>query len=133
MELIWDKMWSVGVDKIDRQHKELFDRINLLVCSMKSAKGKEEMITTLNFLEEYVIRHFNDEEEIQKKNNYPNYEIQHKEHEIFKNNLKELRKVFETTGVSTLFVISEQQKMSYWWRKHVIELDKDIGKFLMDV
>lgn len=92
MDLIWDKMWSVGVDKIDRQHKELFNRINLLVCSMKSAKGKEEMITTLNFLEEYVIRHFNDEEEIQKKNNYPNYEIQHKEHEIFKNNLKELRK-----------------------------------------
>jgi hypothetical protein len=41
--------------------------------------------------------------------------------------------VFETTGVSTLFVISEQQKMSYWWRKHVIELDKDIGKFLMNV
>jgi Hemerythrin len=67
MDLIWDKMWSVGVDKIDRQHKELFNRINLLVCSMKSAKGKEEMITTLNFLEEYVIRHFNDEEKFKRK------------------------------------------------------------------
>ncbi len=133
MELIWDKMWSVGVDKIDKQHRELFCRINLLVYAMRNGKKTDEILKNLNFLEEYVIRHFKDEEEIQKKTNYPKYEIQHREHEEFKNILKELRKVFESTSVSSLFLTSEQQKISYWWRKHIIEFDKDIGTFLMGV
>lgn len=132
MSLIWDSRMTTGVDKIDNQHKELFDRINKLVTAMKSGKGKDEVINTLDFLEEYVIRHFNDEEELQKQNNYPKYEIQHKEHEELKKSLKELRKIFETTGVSAIFVITVQQKISSWCRKHIIELDKDLGDFLLE-
>jgi len=132
MNLMWDSRWSVGVDKIDNQHKELFDRINKLVTAMKSGKGKDEVINTLDFLEEYVIKHFNDEEELQKQSNYPKYEIQHREHEEFKKGLKDLRKVFETTGISVVFVINVQQRISTWCRKHIIELDKDLGDFLIE-
>lgn len=131
MNFIWDESLSIGVKNIDNQHKELFSRINLLVLAMKEGKGKDEVIKTLNFLEEYVIKHFTEEEEIQKKNNYPKYNIQHKQHEEFKNELKELRKVFETTGVSSLFVINVQQKMSKWWKSHIKDLDKDLGQYLM--
>jgi len=132
MNLIWDTRWAVGVEKIDDQHKELFDRINKLVTAMKSGKGKDEVIHTLNFLEEYVIKHFNDEEELQKRSNYPKYEIQHREHEELKKGLKDLRMVFETTGISAMFVINVQQKISSWCRKHIIELDKDLGDFLIE-
>ncbi|WP_297427473.1 bacteriohemerythrin [Clostridium sp.] len=132
MNLIWDNNLNTGVSNIDNQHKELFNRINLLLSAMKEGKGTHEAIKTLNFLEEYVIRHFNDEEEIQRKNNYPKYNIQHKQHEEFKNELKELRKVFETTGISSLFVINVQQKITSWWIKHIGESDKDLGKFLLE-
>ena len=130
MGMKWEEKWSVGVDKIDTQHQELFNRIDQLVTAMKTGKGKDEVIGTLDFLEEYVIKHFNDEEELQKKNNYPKYEIQHREHEEFKDSLRELRRVFETTGISALFVINVQQKISNWWRKHILELDRDLGNFL---
>jgi len=132
MEFNWDKKWSVGIDKIDHQHKELFDRINKLVSAMREGKGKDEVIETLSFLEEYVIKHFNDAEEMQRKSNYPKYDIQHKQHEEFKEELRELRKVFEKAGVSALFVINVQQKMSSWWRKHIRELDRDLGGFLIE-
>lgn len=130
MGMKWEEKWSVGVDKIDTQHQELFNRIDQLVTAMKTGKGKDEVIGTLDFLEEYVIKHFNDEEELQKKNNYPKYEIQHREHEEFKDSLRELRRVFETTGISAIFVINVQQKISNWWRKHILELDRDLGNFL---
>lgn len=131
MSLNWDNTLATGISTIDSQHKELFERINQLLIAMKSGKGKDEALRSLNFLEEYVIKHFNDEEEIQKKNNYPSYNVQHKQHEEFKEELKELRKVFETTGVSAIFVINVQQKMSNWWNKHIRDLDKDLGKFLI--
>jgi len=53
-------------------------------------------------------------------------------HEEFKEELRELRKVFEKAGVSALFVINVQQKMSSWWRKHIRELDRDLGGFLIE-
>ena len=132
MNLMWDSRWSVGVDKIDNQHKELFDRINKLVTAMKSGKGKDEVINTLDFLEEYVIKHFNDEEELQKQSNYPKYEIQHREHEELKKGLKDLRMVFETTGISALFVINVQQKISSWWINHIRNLDMELGEYLIE-
>jgi len=132
MSLNWDNNLATGINSIDNQHKELFDRINLLLVAMKNGKGKNAVIKTLNFLEEYVIKHFDEEEEIQKKNNYPKYNIQHKQHEEFKTELKELRKVFEVTGISAIFVINVQQKMSNWWRGHIKDLDKDLGKFLIE-
>lgn len=132
MNLNWDDTLSTGISHIDNQHKELFNRINLLLSSMKESNGKDEVINTLNFLEEYVIKHFSEEEEIQKKNNYPKYNIQHKQHEEFKNELKKLRKVFETIGISALFVTNMQQKMFRWWKSHIRDLDKDLGQFLME-
>ncbi|MBV7275467.1 hemerythrin family protein [Clostridiaceae bacterium UIB06] len=132
MILKWDDQLATGVSDIDNQHKELFNRMNNLLITMREGNGKNEAIKTLNFLEEYVIKHFNEEEELQRKNNYPKYTVQHSEHEQFKNELQELRNVFETTGVSAIFVINMQQKMSKWWRNHIRELDKDLGKFLIE-
>lgn len=133
MNLNWDNNLSTGINSIDDQHKELFNRINLLLVAMKNGKGKDEALKALSFLEEYVIKHFDDEESIQKKNNYPNYNKQHMQHEEFKEELKELRKVFETTGVSALFVINVQQKMSNWWKNHITAMDKELGKYLVDM
>ncbi len=132
MILNWDNSFSVGEKNIDNQHKELFYRLNKLLESMKQGKGKNEVINTLDFLEEYVIKHFEYEEEIQKKNNYPKFNVQHKQHEEFKKELKELRKVFETTGVSSLFVINTQQKMVKWCKDHIMNLDMELGEFLMN-
>lgn len=67
MILNWDNSLSVGNDNIDNQHKELFYRLNKLLEAMKEGKGKSEVINTLDFLEVYVIKHFNYEEEIQKE------------------------------------------------------------------
>lgn len=132
MGLNWDVTLATGIGSIDNQHKELFSRINLLLAAMKEGKGKEEVFKTLDFLEGYVIKHFNEEEEIQKKNSYPKYDIQHRQHEEFKGELKDLRKVFEANGSSGAFVINLQQKMSNWWKSHIKDLDKDLGKFLIE-
>src|SRR5471030_2167708 len=132
MNLNWNNNLSTGIMSIDNQHQELFNRINQLVASMKEGKGKLDVIKTLDFLEEYVIKHFNEEEEIRKKNKYRQFDIQHKQHEEFKKELRQLRMVFETTGVSVLFVINMQQKMSPWWRSHINDLDKDLGKYLIE-
>src|SRR5471030_1949833 len=130
MYLNWDSTLATGINIIDNQHKELFNRLNQFLISMKEGKSKEEVIKTLDFLEIYVVKHFNEEEEIQKKNNYPKIDIQHKQHEGFKDELKQLRNNYEAKGESVLLALNIQGKMNNWWRNHIITLDKDLGEFL---
>jgi hemerythrin len=131
MSLNWDNNLSTGITSIDNQHKELFNRINQLLLAMKEGKARNEIIETLDFLEEYVIKHFTEEEMIQKKNDYPKYNIQHEQHEQFKGELKKLRETFNSKGTSSLLVLNVQKEMSNWWKSHITGMDKELGQFLM--
>ena len=97
---------------------------------MKEGKGKDEINDTLNFLEEYVIKHFNDEEEIQQRYGYPKAKEQSIQHEYFKNELKQLRTSFDKTGESALLALNVQGKMINWIKNHIATLDKDLGEFI---
>ena len=132
MSLNWDNNLATGINSIDNQHKELFDRINQLLLAMKEGKARDEIMQTLNFLEEYVIKHFTEEEEIQNKTNYPLLNIQHMQHEEFKSDLKEFRRVLETEGTSTLLALNIHEKLADWFKNHIINLDKDLGDFLQN-
>lgn len=128
MFLEWTKELEVGVDVIDNQHKELFDRVNKFFDAIKNIKGKDEVLDTLNFLEEYVVVHFNAEEDYMKKIKYSGYDMQHDEHEKFKKELKELKTRFETSGAGLSVVLRTHLELSSWLRKHIVILDKQIGK-----
>jgi len=130
MYLEWDNNLNIGVIEIDKQHKELFSCLDKLLTAMKDKKEKDEIIKTLNFLEEYVCKHFEDEEEIQKKYNYPKYDTQHNQHEEFKKELQKLRQIFQTQGTSTLLALNIQKNMITWCKNHIMLLDKDLGEFL---
>ncbi|MBU3110390.1 hemerythrin family protein [Clostridium lacusfryxellense] len=86
----------------------------------------------LNFLEDYVVKHFNEEESIQKKNNYPGYELQHIEHQKFKNGLSKLRKIIELDGIKASSIIIIQQRICNWWINHISKEDMELGKFLCE-
>ena len=98
---------------------------------MKSGLGEDEILGTLDFLEVYVIKHFNEEEVIQRIYNYPKYNEQRRQHEQFKKQLLDLRKDLESRGITTSLIIITQQKVCSWWHNHIIKLDKDLGDYLL--
>ncbi len=86
--MIWKDSYKIGVQEVDDQHKELFERLNAF---LRVVRGKdtmevkaEKVAETLAFMGEYVIVHFDSEEEIQRRYNYLNYETHRQIHERFK-------------------------------------------------
>lgn len=130
MYLEWDNNLNIGINEIDEQHKKLFKCLDELLISMKDGKAKSEVIKTLDFLEEYVYRHFEDEENIQKKYNYPKYNEQHNQHEEFKKELKKLREGFQKQGTSNLLALNVQKNIVTWCKNHIMILDKELGDYL---
>lgn len=128
---LWDNKLSTGIVNIDNQHKELFNLINRLVIVINEKKSKNEIRKVFNSFEKYIIRHFNEEEAIQKQYNYPWYITHHQQHEEFKKQLNDLRDIIEKRGISVLFTIQMKENLFKWLRKHIMNLDRNLGEFLI--
>jgi len=124
------KDMEVGVAEIDSQHLELVNRLNTLTEMGQDAVSKEETKKTLDMVGEYIVKHFADEEELQKKNNYPEYESHKKLHQHYIEEFKKLEKEFETNGSSLKFTMDLNNSLINWIVKHIKSADVELGKFL---
>lgn len=66
-EIQFTKDLETGNQRIDEQHKELINQLNKLHNAMKERRGREETANIISFLENYVVKHFADEEIITSK------------------------------------------------------------------
>lgn len=126
----WSETLETGVDEIDKQHRELFRRVELLVTALHERRGKAVVKDFLNFLEDYVVRHFSTEESFMQAYDYPAY-LEHKEmHEGFVREVEALKKEFEATGSNLVLSIKVGTKVLAWMRGHILNEDKKLAAFL---
>jgi hemerythrin-like metal-binding protein len=130
MSLItWNETLSVGVGRIDRQHKNLVGLLNALHNAMEAGKGKEILGEVLNELVDYTVYHFMTEEELFQKYRYPQYEKHKKEHEDLKKRVRELKDNFNKGAV--VISIEVMHFLREWLKEHILESDKEAGIFLI--
>ena len=124
------KDMETGVPKIDTQHKELIDRINAVTAMGQKAFSKEEAEKTLDLLGDYIVKHFTDEEVLQKQSNYPKCEWHREQHQLYIKEFQKLKQEFNTNGYSTQFTLTLSNSVISWIVKHIKHADVELGKFL---
>jgi hemerythrin len=132
----WSEDLSIGVEQIDNQHRELFQRIGSLRWAIRNGQGRGALLETLAFLEEYVDAHFTAEEALMQQHDYPGILEQKKEHEGFLKELlsfKEKLIDMEIEGEFTAFLeIEIERKLSGWLAEHIGTIDRKLGTFLTE-
>jgi hemerythrin len=126
----WTESLSIGIEEIDSQHKELLEHFDRFLIACKSSKGIEELKILLNFLDGYVIKHFSDEEGIQRKHLYPGYATHKLEHNSFVARLNELKEEIYSEGIALHHVIETNHMLLQWLIHHISTVDVQLGKFL---
>ncbi|GMO26675.1 MAG: cache domain-containing protein [Termitinemataceae bacterium] len=126
----WDGTLLVGQEMIDSQHKELFAKINTLLQAMHEGKGKNELKKAMDFLNDYTIKHFFEEEQLQKKYEYPDFENHHILHEGFKKTLRGLFHELLLKGVSEKLLADVKRKVAGWLIAHIKVQDVRLGAFI---
>lgn len=133
-KVIWKDKYAIGVEVIDRQHKELFERFNKFLKVVRSEQSMEEKIDdieeTFNFMGEYVIAHFQSEEAVQKKYNFPEYERHHQIHENFKKDVMEFKRKFEEDKYNEELIMEFSGRILTWLINHVTGEDQKISKYI---
>ena len=128
----WSDILSIGINKMDDQHKELFKRINALLKALLGGTSQTSSINGLvNFLTEYIVFHFNDEESLQRKYQYPKADAHHKLHETYKAEFAAIVKSMETNGFNASILIRLQDKVVNWLLEHIAKVDSDYGRFIL--
>jgi hemerythrin len=119
-----------GVSAIDEQHKELINRINAVVSMGTKSVSKEEIEETLNMLSDYVKKHFNDEETLQRKSGYPKYDTHRQLHQQYISEIQRLKSEYVKNGPTVQITLQINKSIIEWIVKHIKNVDVELGKFL---
>lgn len=132
MGIEWRESLSIGIEEIDSQHKQLLSHFDQLLKACENGKGMDELRDLLGFLDGYVIRHFSDEEGIQRRHGYPGYEAHKREHDWLVAKLKALKQEIGRDGVALHHVVETNHLLLKWLIHHISTVDVQLGKFLKE-
>ncbi|MCL1994314.1 MAG: bacteriohemerythrin [Spirochaetes bacterium] len=130
--MVWKAQYSVGVQLIDEQHKELVKMTNILYEDC-AKYGKDiayaSFKVTIKAAVEYVTKHFATEEQIMERIAYPDFAKHKAEHQEFvKQVLADIKKFEEGRAfVPNTFV----HFLHDWILSHIAMTDKALGKYLV--
>lgn len=124
----WDQQYSVGIVKIDEQHRRLVDMINELHDAIISAVGEPAVKSILDKLLDYTAYHFESEESLLKEFEYPDMERHKKDHDTLAWRVLDLRSRYESgEGVGAPELLDF---LTGWLKNHILYSDKKYGLFL---
>ncbi len=84
-QIVWKDSYKIGVDFIDKEHKQLFSTMNkLLKISESEEKSEWACREGVKYLRNHTTKHFEHEEEYMKSINYSEYEIHKRLHDNFR-------------------------------------------------
>ncbi|MCK8815779.1 bacteriohemerythrin [Natroniella sulfidigena] len=125
----WSSKYEIGIEKVDEQHRGIFEKANYLLEVYKKQQSGEEIGEVLDFLQEYIEQHFNDEEEIQRSYGYPEYEEHKKLHDAFKSTVGEV--ITEYKQSNNITSLMKLNKMAIGWLlEHIKKEDQKLAQYI---
>lgn len=124
VKLIWDDdLYATGVEIIDAQHKQLFEKINELLVATAVGKSRDDVNEIMEFLAGYVQNHFGCEEEIMEKHNCASCAVNKVAHAKFLKEFTDIKAQFDRDGVTPEFMVGLQRKVCDWLKNHIGKID----------
>jgi hemerythrin len=133
--LQWRLDYSIGIQEIDNQHRELIQLINdlLKICREDTTDENYESFNRLvAIILEHFHKHFEAEEKLMLEKKYPRYEEHKKRHDKL---IEDIKKMMDK-------IVNEKQKMSLinmviflreWFVENIYIMDKQMGEYFNSI
>jgi len=131
-----EKECTTGIEEIDKQHRELLDRMEVLRDHVRRGQASTAVQQTLRFLQTYMADHFATEEKYMQRYNYPGILLHKAEHELFLKDFAALKEKFISQlaqgEITTFLGLDIVRKLSEWFSNHITTIDQKMGEFLAE-
>jgi hemerythrin len=118
----WDDKYSVGISRIDDEHRQFIDIINQAIVTKEHNDDPEELKEVLHSITMYAISHFATEESYMIQFNYPEYQYHKEEHHDFSKKVIEYCDRINDGGSQLSNIILEYLKR--WLVNHIQITDR---------
>jgi hemerythrin len=116
--MLWNTTYETGNAQVDSEHKEIFKMVEtVLDASVSNNASKVE--ETVDFLANYTVNHFKNEELLMEESNYPSMSVHKKQHDDFVATVLELR-----ANLKDLTRQDIERVVVNWLTDHVLGSDK---------
>jgi len=131
--IAWSKDFELGCELVDDQHKRLFELVNNITSACNDGLGTKILNETLDFLVSYTVQHFIDEEALQIKYDFPDYERHKSLHEDFKQTVGEKVTEFKEKGSTKSLNDTVNKIIVRWLVNHILMEDMKIGVHIKNI
>lgn len=124
----WNDKYKLGVEKIDKQHKKLFDLAEEIYNLLKSdlfVDKYNKIVNLINELRDYTVFHFNEEEKYMESINYKKLFTHKIEHLKFIDTITkiDLDKIDENQDA---YILELLDFVTNWIDNHILHTDLKI-------
>lgn len=120
--------YRTGIAIVDEEHQELFHiirRANELITAELLHDKYDEIMSVLDELRNYTIKHFSDEEEYMDSINYMGLFAQKKAHQMFVDRLNDIN-LDDLDDNQQQYLIELVDFLLMWLVNHILKMDKKI-------
>jgi hemerythrin-like metal-binding protein len=119
--LAWKPEYSVGIDSVDHEHREMIELVNALYDEMKNRRDQHSIDQFLGDIHATISAHFALEERVMRQSGYDEYEPHKDDHEELLDQIRDLMDAYADdpdTGLPLL-----QERLSDWFGTHFATFD----------
>ncbi len=124
----WLDLYSIGIEKVDRQHENLTDLLNCLNEAWRTGKSQDVLLFRLDQFLDAVGAHFRDEEQLMAEKEYPDLDLHKAEHDFLLEQVLQFRTQFAASEAE--LTESMLDFFRDWLRDHILISDRRLGRFV---
>lgn len=119
--LTWKPEYSVGIESVDSEHREMIELINAVYDAIEDKKNPQSIEHFLGEVHATISAHFALEERVMRNANYDEFEAHKEDHEELLDEIRDLMDRFFDTPVQGLQLL--QENLSGWFAGHFSTFD----------
>jgi len=127
----WNEKMRIGIEFMDKEHKELLQEVQDVLESVDFLIPSEEDIDKYLVLEAMILKHFDHEELLMRQYHYPKIDEHIDNHNKILEKIERFKALFYTTGLNEKQLSHIESEVNYSFKAHMLEEDKELEEFVI--
>ena len=119
--LTWKPEYSVGIEAVDFEHREMIELLNALYDELKDKSDPDAIEQFLGDIHATISAHFALEERVMQRSGYGEFEAHKDDHEELLDQIRDLMDTFILDSESGIALL--QERLSNWFSVHFSTFD----------
>lgn len=119
--LTWKSEYSVGIEAVDFEHREMIELLNALYDELKDKSDPDAIEQFLGDIHATISAHFALEERVMQRSAYSEFEAHKDDHEELLDQIRDLMDTFILDSESGIALL--QERLSDWFSVHFSTFD----------